>query len=533
MTRFYLLFLLSVIFSPAVAQLDSLEAPSMMDSTEQRFNALKGKINARADTLNPVSKIENSKAADSLRLLEAKVDSIKSSVTSRMDSVQNAYEGALSKIQQSTNSLKSKIDSLASRNLPTTRYTAKLDSVTQKFNGMQGDLDKKIASIKSKARAKLDSIPIQPELKEKLSGVTKSIDQIGPQTVYDKLPVDLKATQLAMPDIKGLPSIPGLPNLNAPSVPGLPNATGMGQNIPGDIKGAADIKNLEGVTGSSDKIQEVTGKAGEISQMKSQPVDQLAESRFKQSEQVQQIQKEADIKDISAIKSQDAMKAELKNQARAVATDHFAGKEQQLKAAMDKIAKYKKKFPNASSIKDLPKRPPNAMKGKPLIERIVPGINLQIQTRGKEFMVDFNPYAGYRFSGRITAGLGWNQRVSYNYDFKQFISSSTIFGPRAFGEFRLGKGFCPRAEVEVMNTRVPPATLSANVDPYSRQTVWGIFTGIKKEYKFIGSVKGTASVMVRLYDPKRQSPYGDVVNARIGFEFPMKKRDTAKSVKAQ
>lgn len=52
------------------------------------------------------------------------------------------------------------------------------------------------------------------------------------------------------------------------------------------------------------------------------------------------------------------------------------------------------------------------MKEKPLIERIVPGIALQVQKKGDDLMVDFNAYAGYRFTGRITAGLGWNQRVA-------------------------------------------------------------------------------------------------------------------------
>jgi len=30
--------------------------------------------------------------------------------------------------------------------------------------------------------------------------------------------------------------------------------------------------------------------------------------------------------------------------------------------------------------------------------------------------------------------------------------------------------------------------------------------------------------MFRLFDPKRQSPYGDVVNARFGFEYVFKKK---------
>ena len=139
-------------------------------------------------------------------------------------------------------------------------------------------------------------------------------------------------------------------------------------------------------------------------------------------------------------------------------------------------------------------------------------------------MVDFNPYAGYRFTGRITAGLGWNQRVPYNIDAAKFSSDERIYGPRIFGEFKLWKGFSPRAEIEVMNTSIPPYTGTPTVDPSRREWVWGTFVGIKKDYKFFKNIKGTAMVMMRLYNPDYKSPYGDVVNARFGFEFPMKKR---------
>ena len=163
------------------------------------------------------------------------------------------------------------------------------------------------------------------------------------------------------------------------------------------------------------------------------------------------------------------------------------------------------------------------MKGKPLIERIIPGIAFQIQRKGEDMLVDFGPYAGYRFTGRITAGLGWNQRVAYTVDHNAFNSSARVFGPRMFGEYKLWKGFSPRAEVEVMNTQTPVLTRTPTVDPPTREWVWGAFVGIKKEYKFIKSVKGTAMVMLRLFNPQYKSPYADVVNVRFGFEFPMKK----------
>jgi hypothetical protein len=75
-----------------------------------------------------------------------------------------------------------------------------------------------------------------------------------------------------------------------------------------------------------------------------------------------------------------------------------------------------------------------------------------------------------------------------------------------------------------MNAFVPPFTKPATIDQGTRQWVWGVFVGMKKEYRFLKVVKGTTAVMVRVFDPKHKSPYGDMVNARIGFEFPMKKK---------
>jgi hypothetical protein len=159
---------------------------------------------------------------------------------------------------------------------------------------------------------------------------------------------------------------------------------------------------------------------------------------------------------------------------------------------------------------------------------MVPGIGMQIQKKGDDLLVDFNPYVGYRFTGRITAGPGWNQRLAYNTDQRGFNREARIFGPRIFGEFKLGKGFSPRAEIEVMNTKIPPSTYTPATDPRNRQWVWGAFIGIKKEYKFFKHVKGTASIMTRLYNPHHKSPYADVLNMRFGFEFPMKKKSASK-----
>jgi hypothetical protein len=40
-------------------------------------------------------------------------------------------------------------------------------------------------------------------------------------------------------------------------------------------------------------------------------------------------------------------------------------------------------------------------------------------------------------------------------------------------------------------------------------------------------------VMFRLFNPDHKSPYVDVVNVRVGFEFPMKKKLKAKGTEQE
>ena len=96
-----------------------------------------------------------------------------------------------------------------------------------------------------------------------------------------------------------------------------------------------------------------------------------------------------------------------------------------------------------------------------------------------------------RSSNKNNNHLGWNQRIAYNTDNNTFNPNARIFGPRAFGEFKLWKGFSPRAEIEAMNTRVLPITQSPSFDLGNREWVFGAFVGMKKEYKLIKNVKGT------------------------------------------
>ncbi len=509
-----LCFLLLLFFFLAVVSFGQNVAPDSLDlvPVQQKF--------ARSET--KIDSIQTSfyQSTDSLKLAYRNrlttIDSVDRIWQKRLDSLESS---SFSSSTLATNTLdsiqsrwKTKIDSLTSLKSLTNKINKKLDSLKLLRDSTLSQLNKKVELLKAKTVGKITGLDLPEEVAGKVSDATSKINGF-------QLPAsDLNVASLNT----GSSHVPTMNNINLETPAGALNlpATSEIKGINGELSGVSgkvedyskDIHQLS--KGNLNEVKALPGtaeaKAEELSGLneikdKTQPLDKYKEMS-------------------SGLRNPDSLKALAKQEVKEAAVNHFAGKEQQLKQAMDMIAKYKSKYHSINSITDITKRPPNEMKGKPFIERLVPGIGIQIQKKGGDVLVDFNPYAGYRFTGRITAGLGWNQRVAYNFDNGIFNAQAKIFGPRTFGEFKLWKGFSPRVEVEVMNTNVPPITRTPTVDPFQREWVWGAFVGVKKEYKFIKNVKGTALVMMRLFNPDHKSPYADVVNVRFGFEFPMKKK---------
>ncbi len=280
--------------------------------------------------------------------------------------------------------------------------------------------------------------------------------------------------------------------------------------------------------------QEIAKQAGEYdTQFATTPsnIDDMSELAEKQAEKITEVTgvntelNEAGkvLQSAGSLSDESAVKDELITQAQQQAVNHFEGQEEQLNAAMELVAKYKKKYGSFQSLEDIASRKGNPLRGTPFIERFIPGIAFQIHRRDA-WLVDLNVYASYRLYPRITAGAGWNQRVAYDpdeYDFKPVLR---IFGPRTFGEFLIGQGFSARLEAEYMNTRLPPQFSSRNADPNGREWVFTTMVGVKKEFRFFKDIKGTMMLMYNVYDPHHKSPYVDKLSTRFGFEFPMKRK---------
>lgn len=465
--------------------------------------------------------------------------------------------------------LTTKIDSLKQHNLPTEKYTRKLDSINnigpQKYIEMANS---KIQSVEDKANQPIGDIQnkINKPVNDIEGKINKPIDNVESK-INDKLNVMRQ-------EGGDNANIPGGVNTNDPGVGdvGVPGVDGNNLSL---NKGLDTNLNTDlGVkTGIDNPISDQTGQLGElkdkVTDIKSTPQQQI--DKVKSIDEIKTAQDklgdvntatdkiqsyQSDVKNISqgnldevkdipgaienkageldeikalgeqnaelekakAMVDQDGMKEMAKQEVRKQAVDHFKGKEQALQAAMDKMSKLKQKYPELSSLENIPKRAPNPMKKKAFIERIVPGVTLQFQ-KTSNFMIDINPVVSYRFTGRINAGLGWNERLSF-MKWNKLQSAERIYGPRVFGSFGFKKGFSAKTEVEKMNALIPPSIFSSDG---SRQWVWSIFVGLKKDYKFWGTVRGNVQVLYNVFDDHDNSPYADRLNVRMGFEFPIKK----------
>lgn len=333
----------------------------------------------------------------------------------------------------------------------------------------------------------------------------------------------------------------------------LPEATvpTLGADVPGIDAGGLNIKSatsavtdkldlpgtgsLDKVAGQLNKVSELSGKVDdyqkEIANLQesglrdSKELSALAEKQLANTDAMQELQQQVGKSNLplNSLKSEDAAKAMLQQQAKTevvkLAKDHFAGKEEALTAAMQKMSGLKAKYESLDSL-NVPKRMPNTMKGKPLKERIVLDLMVQIQ-KNKYWLLDFNPSVTYALTGRWSIGAGWNQRLAFAKGL-EIVQEEEIYGWRSFTEFRWAKGFSLRAEAEQMYC-FPVVNQSASKDGVDARWMWSAFAGIKKNYRISRRLEGTISLLYLVYDPADSSPYVNKVNSRLGIHYRFRK----------
>ncbi|MCB0491144.1 MAG: hypothetical protein KDC93_01890 [Cyclobacteriaceae bacterium] len=458
--------------------------------------------------------------ADSLKVL-SRADSITTLQLQEADSIQQAfqhganeiteeYQKVTAPIDSTQQVLKNKIDSLNSLSLPTHKLSAKLDSLQQLKGNQLTAANGKLDKLKSKTTQGMEEVTLPPQMQQPVDQFKQSVNGYSISDSKSGMP----AMDMPGLDIKGGLDIPssGLGELNL-------NGTGELGKVTESIAGyGGDVQQI--AKGNVGEVKNID-KAAEAQAMKLADTGELQENAATLN---QMHEAGASMNVPEALKKQAS--EELKKQALEAmmqnpATDYFADKTEVLQGAMGKMSKVKSKYTDVKSLFEMPKRPPNPMKDKPFIERIIPFLTFQIQS-SDYFLLDVNPGLMYRVSGRFSAVAGWNHRLAF--EDLNIHKEERVYGPRAGVQFKWVKGVSLRFLPEVMNSYVPSRINNFNVEEGSRQWVWSWPIGIKKEFKVYKSIRGNTEMMYNLYDRKDKSPYGDKIHVRFGFEFPMKKK---------
>lgn len=465
------------------------------------------------------------------QLLE--LDSVQQSTKREITKLKNEYDSIGKQFENPIAKLQHKRDSLGRLNLPTGSYTKKIDSLSLLRDGHLAGIKNKTEMLKEKSTKKINSLKLPPEISREAQQYTQGLN---------KLDVTLPKTDLNFPSMPSLASMSklSLPGVSIPSVlnlstPGIDASLPQGASLPQDL---GEIKTPE-VGGELKELTDGVGEVGKVGDEIEDAKDKLkdpetrkealakAEEKATELAPVKDVTEKLDVPKDLPIADGQLSQEELKEQAKKQAIDHFAGKETQVQEAINKMSKLKQKYSSVQSLKDIPKKVPNPMKGKPFIERLVPGIAFQFLFKDA-WLADFNPYTGYRINGRLTAGVGWNQRWGFTKE-DGFNSQARIYGPRIYGECLAFRGVSARLELETMYTRTPPILKQQpNYNESHREWVPGIFAGLKKDYTIYKRLKGTAFVLFNLYNPDYKSPYGDRLMTRFGLEysFKMKKKES-------
>lgn len=451
---------------------------------------------------------------DTIQHVYLRVESIRSKFKTRADSLQHEYKQESSRINDQINHLIRKADSvrrLNPRSNKLRKYERSMDKLAKLNDKLERRFTQRFNSLKKATIDELLALDLPNQFKDPLKSLTHHVENLNFNTPNLELP-NFKIPGYNLPDIGSVPNLATTPpSLSTPDLTHVPEIS-----LPNETPDFAGVQH---------KVNDVAGSAALPAS--TDQLQKTIESRASQIEGMSEVSKQSGV--IENYKSQfeglsdpGSAKEQAATKAKSAVVNHFEGKEEKLKAAMNELAKYKSKYSSLPSIRDLPKRPPNPMKEKPFIERLVPGLSLQYQQK-LYYLLDLNPYVGYRLSGRLTAGLGWNHRIAWDHRQKTWNERVRIYGPRAYMDFKLDKGFMARIEGESMNSFVPSA-INGNPDAGRREWVWDCMTGLKKEYIIYKNLKGTALIQYNILNRDHKAPYVDRFNSRIGFEYAIKKK---------
>jgi hypothetical protein len=370
------------------------------------------------------------------------------------------------------------------------RYTTWTDNLREKFN-----LDS--------AGFTLPIGPANPQSGD-LTGPPPTIPDVG-DTGFGTMP-GLQAADFASVDVSPeLSAIGG--DLTLPTVPQLGEWQKSMPVMPEPMnevnRQLAGVKEL--ANDPSKAAENALGQVSEVSDATRTLKE--AEDLKKQSEALQAAE---------SIKSPGAAAEVAKQQA----VDHFAGKEAEVQAAMNQMAKYKKKYSSLGSLSEMKKNdwlPRNGLKGKPFKERFRPGLGMGLRNGGDTLLFDFFPGASYRITGRFEAGLAAIYRVRVVTDPFGFDQRNPVWGLASFVVIKTFKSVFVRLQTDGNSF---PVSGSVDRPPY-RDWRWSFHAGVQTNFKLSKRLTGNVQMLYN-FDSSLKDAFPEKLSARVGVVYSIK-----------
>lgn len=147
------------------------------------------------------------------------------------------------------------------------------------------------------------------------------------------------------------------------------------------------------------------------------------------------------------------------------------------------------------------------------IDRLVFGGNLGASF-GSYTYVELSPKVGYRFTDKLTAGVGGTYLyISFNDPVWGGKYQSSIYGGSLFGIYSLTENFFAQGETELLNVK----TFDNFENVYRRRWVPGIFVGGGLQTSMGGKSYARIAFLYNLTYDQALSPYANPFVIRIGF----------------
>lgn len=145
----------------------------------------------------------------------------------------------------------------------------------------------------------------------------------------------------------------------------------------------------------------------------------------------------------------------------------------------------------------------------PFKDRVYLGGSLGLQF-GNPTYIDISPLAGYKFTEKITAGVGVTY-IYYHYKDSYLNYNTSIYGGSVFGRYFFIPNLFAHAEVELLNMEL----FNTNTYEYYRKNIISPLVG-GGYIQRIGNNSGIYLLLLYNLNDSAESPYNNPI-IRVGF----------------